>query len=68
MQNLFGSRNLANKQVSAFLGVVFINLHQILSWIHHTQSDAEEFCSCSAPVICPDWFKEDSPERTFLVS
>lgn len=51
-----------------FLGVVFINLYQILSWIHHTQSDAEEFCSCSAQVFWPDWFKEDAPERTFMVS
>lgn len=49
-----------------FPGVVFIHLHQILSWIHHTQSDAEEFWSCSVQVTWPDRFKEDAPERTFM--
>ena len=36
-----------------FLGVVSIYLHQILSWTHHTQSDAEAFWSCSVQVIWP---------------
>lgn len=38
-----------------FLGEDLINLQQILSWIHHMQSDGEEFCSCSVHVIWPDW-------------